>query len=343
MLKRIGFLCLAVLLMGADYLGEETARFMENAEGVSFELALSDERVNDAKFHAVADETFKIISETKKKFSETEPTSVVSRINAAATGESFVLDEDVWTAVKEAQRISRLSDGAVDFGSGRLEALWKAAKEKAARPTDEEIGLALAESGQNHFELNAEKKTLTVVKAGARLSLGELSTAVAVDKACAYLKDQNLRSAVLSADEDVRLVGLGAEGRFRQVAIEHPRDIEENAAVLKLDKECVVSTASDTENFFMVQGKRVSCSPDPKTGKEPKSGVLSVTVITKKALLARLLSKAFFVMGEEKGYTLLDSLKNEGVDAVFITQIVGGPILLSSSDDIRPAMKDINL
>ena len=79
-----------------------------------------------------------------------------------------------------------------------------------------------------------------------------------------------------------------------------------------------ISTSGDYERYFVVNGTKVIHIADPRTGQSAQ-GVISATIVTSRpAMDADALSTAVFVLGEEKGMRLIESL--DDVSGLIITE-----------------------
>lgn len=88
--------------------------------------------------------------------------------------------------------------------------------------------------------------------------------------------------------------------------MQHPRKPESLLASFSiLDK--AVETSGDYKKYFDLKGKRYHHILDPKTG-FPSTGSISATVISNTVMDADALSTASFILGPDKGITLLNSL-----------------------------------
>ena len=93
-----------------------------------------------------------------------------------------------------------------------------------------------------------------------------------------------------------------------KIGVEDPINKGKLLTTLEL-KDRAVSTSGNYERFFISNGRRYSHIINPKTG-EPCQGIVSVTVVMDSAESSDALSTAIFVMGEEKGLKLAESIKN---------------------------------
>jgi thiamine biosynthesis lipoprotein len=96
------------------------------------------------------------------------------------------------------------------------------------------------------------------------------------------------------------------------VGIRDPRDENEVAISLPLADEAI-STSGDYERFFIEDGTRYHHIIEPSSG-EPAGGVRSATVFGPDAVMTDALSTSVFVMGVDKGLTLIGTLPDyEGI------------------------------
>ena len=72
-----------------------------------------------------------------------------------------------------------------------------------------------------------------------------------------------------------------------------------------------------------MEGRRIGHILDPRTG-EPAAVFGSATVVAPSALVADILSTAFFVLGPEKGLALSAALRKEGVENEVLFLVVRG-------------------
>jgi len=66
-----------------------------------------------------------------------------------------------------------------------------------------------------------------------------------------------------------------------------------------------IVTSGDYERYFIYKGKRYHHIINPKTGYPVWNGIISVTIIADKTVLADFLSTAVFVMGKDRGIKFL--------------------------------------
>ena len=86
---------------------------------------------------------------------------------------------------------------------------------------------------------------------------------------------------------------------------------------MKIADKSVVTTGV-YQRYFEADGVAYHHILDPKTGRPCDNDLDSVSIITDSSLTADALSTVCYLMGLEKGMSLVDQLEN--VDAVFITK-----------------------
>ena len=91
-----------------------------------------------------------------------------------------------------------------------------------------------------------------------------------------------------------------------KVGIQHPDETESLIALLPVANGAI-ATSGDYERYFEKGGIRYHHIIDPDTG-YPADMSRSVTVLTSRAYLADALATAVFVLGPEKGITLIENM-----------------------------------
>lgn len=332
----------ALFLTGADYLGQKQIDRYENVHGTVFQIVIFDDTYPREKLWRVTDAAFRIIEQVEGSLNS-EADNVLDKINQGRKGDSFQLDADTFFVIKEAQWISKITKSAVDLTDEPLKKIWLEAKEFGEPPSQDVIDSALPKVNAQYILLNSTGKTLVLQKDFVRLDLNEEAKAYAVDKAAAYLRSEGIQSALVRGDNVTRFVGAPREAAVWRLGIEHPRKIDEYAGIMEVAEEASVATVSDYDDFFIYKNRRYPMVIHPKTGQPAQEGVASVTVMASSALIADLLSRAFFVMKPEESYDLAEALKERGVEAVVIEEQPNKKFTFSSSEGARMMIKDILL
>ncbi|MCM8765886.1 MAG: FAD:protein FMN transferase, partial [Candidatus Omnitrophica bacterium] len=115
-------------------------------------------------------------------------------------------------------------------------------------------------------------------------------------------------------------LGEGKDKRGWRVGIQDPLNSQKIVATLHL-KDKAIATSGQYENFREIQGKRFGHIIDPKTGYPVENNILSVTIVADNCLTADALATAIFVLGKEKGESVLQDFSAE---AVIITRAEKG-------------------
>ena len=143
--------------------------------------------------------------------------------------------------------------------------------------------------------------------------------------------------------EKVDLMIIDAEEIATPISAGRPLAWEDQSKISVI-KNGAIATSGDYERFFFEDGKRYHHILNPKTG-YPAQGLISVSIFAESATLADMLATAVFVLGKEKGVSLIENW--EGAEALLVTD--KGEIIETSSDfrpqtaDLRPQTADLRL
>jgi len=240
--------------------------------------------------------------------------NTVKTFNQAAVGEAVQLDTAVDTLLQQSIKYWRETQAAFDPTLGDLNMRWGFSGDVAPRKvlSKEEVRQALAHSGVDNIRRIAPR-TWVKDKAGIQLDFGAIAKGLAIDEGIAKLQHLGIQHAIINAGGDMRILG-DHSGQAWRIAIRHPRQ-DTALGWLDISADTSIVTSGDYERFFISQGKRYHHIINPKTG-FPAIQSVSVTVQAPTAMQADALSTALFILGFEKGLSLVESMPN--VEAIWV-------------------------
>jgi len=232
-------------------------------------------------------------------FSHWDPTSELSRFNAAPPGPVRVSDAFI-SLIARCLAFAETTDGAVDPTLGALVDLWGFGP-PGRRPTDDwpsftEIRTALAVSGWRRLTVDGATGAL-VQPGGLRLDLSGLAKGHAVDAISERLSVLGATHHLVEIGGELLGRGVKPDGDPWWVEIEAPMARPARAALFDL----AVATSGDAERSFAVGGVSYSHTLDGRTGRPVNDTVSTVTVIAESAFEADAWATAFIVMGADGG------------------------------------------
>jgi thiamine biosynthesis lipoprotein len=243
------------------------------------------------------------------------PGNGVDRLNNA-DGQWVTLPADTLHLLARAKDYAALSGGAFDVTIAPLVNLWGIGTDHAAVPSDEAIATLLPLVGADGLELEGNKARLA--KPDAKIDLGGIAKGYACEESVRILRENGITRAVLDYGGNVFVLGEKSRGTGWRVGVRNPVTPEAGIlGTLTLSDRAVV-TSGGYERFFEEDGRLYHHVLNPATGYPAESGLLSVTIVCADATGADALSTACFVLGEEAGLALIDSLPD--VEALFVAE-----------------------
>jgi len=242
--------------------------------------------------------------------------SEISEVNRRAAASPVSVGDSFWDVAVASRHYYQLTCGGFDPTVYPLMQLWGFTKKQGRLPTKAELDavLPLVDFGKVTFDESA--RSIRFEREGMALDFGGIAKGYAVDRAIAVLKERGVNSAIIDAGGNFFALGTPS-GRSRwRAGIRHPLKRDNLIAVLPVADEGV-ATSGNYERFFEIDGKKYCHIMDPRTGK-PIEGMLSATVVADTAMAADALSTSVFVLGEEKGMDLIESLPD--VEGMLILQ-----------------------
>ena len=249
------------------------------------------------------EEVFQEASRIDSLMSTYKDESEISKINREAAEGKVVAGDELFGLIQRSLDISVLTHGAFDITYDSVGQHYDFRSRK--RP---DAGTVEAEREHIDYRLiKLEQATGTVhfLERGVRINLGGIAKGYVVERGIDILRHRGIPNAIVTAGGDSRLLG-DRRGRPWMVGIRDPRNDGEVAISVPLVDEAI-STSGDYERYFDEEGIRYHHIIRPSTG-QPAGGVHSATVFGPDAVMTDALSTSVFVMGVERGLTLIGSL-----------------------------------
>lgn len=280
----------------ADWVAD--ARPMMGTE-VSVYLWSDDAETGRLALEEVFDEATRI----DRLMSTYKDASEISKINREAAAGPVVASDELFGLIRRALDISVLTHGAFDITFDSVGQHYDFHARK--RPDEKTVAAERAHINYRFVELDQAAGTVRFRERGVRINLGGIAKGYVVERGVDILRRHGIRNAIVTAGGDTRLLG-DRRGRPWKVGIRDPRHDGEVAMSVPLVDEAV-STSGDYERYFEEDGVRYHHIIEPASG-EPANGVHSATVFGPDAVITDALSTSVFVMGVDRGLTLIATL-----------------------------------
>ena len=278
-----------------------------------------------ARFHAPAGADLRLIvaelasgvTAVDNQMSNWKADSDLSRLNRAAPGGWVSISANLAAVLVRAIDIGRETGNAFNIGVGDLVDAWGFGPKGAQRPPDMPQGLPRPRPPVD------ELLEIDVVECRARkhgpvaLDLCGIAKGFGVDELARVLDRHGIDSWLVGIDGEMRSRGGKPDGSAWSIALEAPGD-ERRAAmgVVELG-DAAIATSGDYRHWIKIDGKRVSHTMDPRTGKPLRDALASVTVISPVCADADAYATALMVLGENAGH---EHARRLGLDAFFVAR-----------------------
>ncbi|MCF7876074.1 FAD:protein FMN transferase [Candidatus Bipolaricaulota bacterium] len=284
-----------------------------------------EKKVND-----FIDKAYDRIAKVDETMSVFKGGSRVYRLNEPGTKRTSLTPE-MAEVLLEGQKISRKTGGSFDVTAAPLLDLWGFYGSELNVPTDKELETTLELVDYRNLSVDAEEGTASLADPRAAIDLGGIAKGYGVDQAVEVLKDGGLSAGLVNAGGDIRGFGSPEAGRDWKVGLQHPLKKNDLLSALKLYLPAV-TTSGNYESFFTYQGSKLAHIIDPVTGR-PVEDVLSVSVLTERAVKADGLSTGAFSQKPEKAIETVEKL--DDTEIIYIYRSGSGGINVEVSGGLQ--------
>ncbi len=236
--------------------------------------------------------------------------SDVFKVNSAGTNVPTRVSDECFYLIEHALALSKQTDAAFDITIKPVMDLWGFGGEYQHVPDESQLSKTLEAVDFRNVKLNAETKTVTLLKEGMAIDLGGIAKGYCADAAAEVLTKEGIENFYLDFGGNVVTKGemplgllerikRGAKTRPFVVGIQNPSGARGDIfdTVTTNSARCAIVTSGGYERCFEENGMKYHHILSPATGKQPNNGILSVTVIGPSSLNCDALSTALFVSG----------------------------------------------
>lgn len=261
--------------------------------------------------------------------SDYDATSELMQLNHWPENKPFKLGPILEDVLKEALKISELTEGAYDPTVGWHTWNWRKSRRDEVLPDQAAIAKAKAATGWRKLKIDAEKGEVTKLAPNMRIDLGGIAKGYAADRILALLRERGIKQASVAAGGDLAL-GDPPNGKEGWSVTLKTLDAEKELVPKTLTlSHKGVSTSGDLHQWIEIDGKRYSHIVDANTGLGLQKRI-SATVIAEKATWSDALATSLCVRPE-----LLEKLEKEAkIQAWIVEEDEAGKKHLTHSSNI---------
>jgi thiamine biosynthesis lipoprotein len=151
--------------------------------------------------------------------------------------------------------------------------------------------------------VDAAGSTIRKLQPAVAADLSALAKGYAVDQVAELLRVERIESYLIEVGGEVRTRGHSERGDPWRAGIERPSPGPPALQRRFGLRDLALATSGDYRNFFEVDGRRLSHTIDPRTGRPVMHGLASASVIDPLCVRADALATALEVLGPEDGFT----------------------------------------
>ena len=274
--------------------------------GTTYAVRVVAEDPGAARLAGLGAAVEEVLARIDGRMSTWRPDSELSRFNRSRSTEPFPVSADTLAVFRHALEISALTGGAFDVTVAPLVDAWGfgPAGRPAAFPDSGEIERLRARVGYRQLTLDAAASTIRKSHPAVRADLSALAKGYAVDQVAELLHGEQFASYLIEVGGEVRTRGDSARGDAWRVGIERPAPgppaLQRQLALRGL----ALATSGDYRNYFEVDGRRLSHTIDPRTGRPVAHALASASVLDALCVRADALATALEVLGPDDGFAL---------------------------------------
>ena len=287
-------------------------------------LVVTSEVWNQAERVRVRAQIQAALDDVESKMSHFMPSSELSRFNRARNTEPFPVSRETFDVVRHAYQLSEVSGGALDVTVGPLVNAWGFGPVEPAVLPPGAARLARLRDHMGYTKVELDPVALTLRKTDPELEcdLSAVAKGYSVDRVAAGLRADGLTRFMVEVGGEIVASGMNQQGGSWRIGIERPVMEGGMQRVVPL-RDQAMATSGDYRNVREVDGRLLSHTIDPRTGRPVAHQLASVSVVAELCVVADGLATALEVLGPDEGYALA---VERGWAALFLVRDDSGAI-----------------
>ncbi|HIA38149.1 MAG TPA: FAD:protein FMN transferase [Planctomycetes bacterium] len=257
------------------------------------------------------------LEEVDRLMSTYKPASEVSLFSKSKSGRK--MSAPSFYVISVALDIAEKSAGAFDPTVMPLVNLWGfgPAAQQEGTPSNSAIEAAMQQCGWQHLNLSTDSFYVGKDIAELELDLSAIAKGFGADHAATALEMQGVQNYMIEVGGEIRAKGNSIKQRPWRLAIDSPNE-ENYSRVIELSSGAI-ATSGDYRNMRIVDGKLISHTINPRTGRPVTHNLASVSIVADNCTIADAVATTCMVLGATEGMQFVNSLDN--IEAYFITRV----------------------
>ena len=243
----------------------------------------------------------KLLVQFDADLSSWNPHSWISKFNNSSSTEWQSAPPSVLNIVEKSIDLFKRSRGAFDITLSPLIERWGfGAGERTSIPTDQELGVLLAQCGSQHLEVDVVQQKIRKKIPQLSINASAIAKGYGVDLVSQVLIQKGISQFMVEIGGEVRCQGHPLDKEAWHIGIQQPDPALTNhmIGIVPL-KNFALATSGDYRNFFKVENQIYNHILDPMSGRPVQHSLCSATVLAPNCALADGLATTCLVLGTQ--------------------------------------------
>ena len=331
MKRKIYIVLVIALLIGtlsACNRGPQYERYSSNFFGtfdtVTQVIGYTQSEEEFSQYMSIIQEEMTELHQLYDIYNKYEGINNLKTINDNAGIEPVQVDDRIIDLILLSKEWYGLTNGKMNIAMGPVLRIWSAYREdaelnpeNAAIPSMEELEAANLYTDIDKVIVDKENNTIYLEDPEMSLDVGSVAKGYAVELVSKEVQQAGFNSGIISAGGNVRTFGKPLDNIRERwgIGIQNPDesvfdDSEESSLETIFVRDQSVVSSGDYQRNYMVDGERIHHLIDPDT-LMPGDHFRAISVVTEDSGIADILSTAIFLMTQEEGIALVESLDFE--------------------------------